>query len=260
LKSIVKILTVLIVSAYLILVLGFIDKQYEGVLCNGVNVIVQDSLERGLISAADVKSLVQLDHPGIAGMPITSLDVAGIEDGLKIIPAISNAQVYTNIQGRLMIEITQRSPVARIEDSDHHHYYLDREGYVIPASMTYTPHILHINGEIPGSFSKEIKIVESGAGERDRQLMEDVLEMANYIHADPFWRSQIVQVYVNARGEFELVPRVGSQIIIFGGADQIETKFFKLNALYREGFSHTGWNQYEMINLKYKNQVICTKR
>ena len=90
--------------------------------------------------------------------------------------------------------------------------------------------------------------------------MEDVLKMAVYIHEDPFWKSQIVQVYVRRNGEFELIPRVGSQIILFGNADRMETKFFKLKTLYREGFSHTGWNQYEIINLKYTSQVICTKK
>ncbi|MCK4747011.1 MAG: hypothetical protein KAT15_08250, partial [Bacteroidales bacterium] len=117
---------------------------------------------------------------------------------------------------------------------------------------------LHINGEIPGKYRKEKNIFP--VNESNGKIMEDLLKMAGYIQSDPFWNSQIVQVYVNRKGEFELVPRVGSQIILFGDADKMESKFFKLRTLYREGFSRTGWNQYEVINLKYNNQVICTKR
>ncbi len=259
-KGVVKIGLALLTAAYLVVVLGFVDRRYEGVLCRGLDVLVRDSLERGLVTALDVRNMVTLEYPGIAGTPITELDVAGIEENLADIPAIADVQVYTDVQGHLRVEVTQRIPVARIEDRDHRHYYLDAQGYVIPATMEYTPHILHINGEIPGHFRKARDIHTADAPERERQLMEDILNMASYIQADPFWKSQIVQVYVNGQREFELVPRVGAQIILFGTADRMGTKFFKMKTLYTEGFNRTGWNQYEIINLKYRNQVICTKR
>ena len=65
---------------------------------------------------------------------------------------------------------------------------------------------------------------------------------------------------MNGNGEFELIPRVGAQVIEFGKAVDMEEKFEKLWILYNEGFHNTGWNQYERINLKYKNQAVCTKR
>jgi cell division protein FtsQ len=65
---------------------------------------------------------------------------------------------------------------------------------------------------------------------------------------------------VNGKGEFELIPRVGAHIIEFGKAEDIEEKFEKLWILYNEGFYNTGWNQYDKISLKYKNQAVCTKR
>jgi cell division protein FtsQ len=246
--------------AYLIVVLGFVGRQYEGVRCKGMDIIVRDSLERGLITAGDVKNLISLDHPDIAGIPIARVNSTAIEESLNRYPAISNAQVYADIQGRLIIEISQRSPIARIEDRNHDQYYIDRDGYVIPANLDYAPYLLHINGEIPGTIRKKKRIVTGDeTGEQDA-LMEELLKLAVYIHADPFWKSQIVQVYINGNGEFELIPRVGSHIILFGTGKQMENKFFKLKTLYREGFSHMGWNQYEVINLKYNNQVICTKR
>ncbi|MFW6222798.1 MAG: cell division protein FtsQ, partial [Bacteroidota bacterium] len=59
---------------------------------------------------------------------------------------------------------------------------------------------------------------------------------------------------------FEIIPRVGAHFIHFGSIDQYEWKFKKLKYLYKKGFSKEGWNKYEQINLKYKNQIICTKR
>jgi cell division protein FtsQ len=65
---------------------------------------------------------------------------------------------------------------------------------------------------------------------------------------------------VNADSDIELVPMVGAHIIIFGRGDNIKAKFAKLEALYRNGFNVTGWNKYEVINLKYDGQIVCTKR
>jgi cell division protein FtsQ len=260
LKGILKILTALFIAAYLFVVLGFVGKQYGEVLCKGIEVIIQDSIESGLVTRADVINLVRLEHSEVAGIPISSVDATGIEESLKAIPAISNVQVYTNIEGKLMIEVKQRTPLARIEDQNHSRYYLDGDGYIIPATMDYTPHILHINGHIPGIYRKEKRIDTGEGGNGKNGMMNDLIKLSGYINGNPLWKSQIVQVYVNESGEFELIPRVGSQLILFGNADQMETKFFKLETLYREGFSNTGWNQYEIINLKYNNQVICTKR
>jgi cell division protein FtsQ len=253
-KFVLKILMILILGSYLVVVLGFADRQYEEVICSGLEIVVKDSLERGLVSRDDVKNLVYLEHPKIAGVSISAIDMAGIEEDLNAFPAISDAQVYTNVAGRLMVELSQRRPVVRIEDRDHRDYYLDPEGFIIPATMDYTPHILFANGNIPGTYRKEAKIPDAD------EMMQDLLKLSNYIQDHPFWSSQIVQVYVRRNGEFELIPRVGSQIILLGTADRMEYKFFKLETLYREGFSKTGWNQYEIINLKYNNQVICTKR
>ena len=35
----------------------------------------------------------------------------------------------------------------------------------------------------------------------------------------------------------------------------------KLKTFYTEGLNKTdGWNKYSTINIKYKNQVVCTKK
>ena len=40
-----------------------------------------------------------------------------------------------------------------------------------------------------------------------------------------------------------------------------EEKFEKLKMFYTEGLNKTdGWNKYSTINIKYKNQVVCTKK
>jgi cell division protein FtsQ len=90
-------------------------------------------------------------------------------------------------------------------------------------------------------------------------IIYDLYKLALYIDNNDFWRSQIQQVYVNERQDMLLIPRVGSHTIIFGKSDNMDMKFNKLKLMYK-AFNVIGWNKYKTINLKYNNQVICTKR
>ena len=65
---------------------------------------------------------------------------------------------------------------------------------------------------------------------------------------------------MNANGDMELVPRVGDHTILIGDDQQIHEKFEKLFLFYMEGLNKAGWNKYKVINLKYKDQVVCTKK
>jgi cell division protein FtsQ len=80
-----------------------------------------------------------------------------------------------------------------------------------------------------------------------------------YITHDKFLKAQIAQIYVNEQNEFELVPRIGNHIILLGTAEDLDDKFRRLVAFYRYGLNKIGWNKYNVINIKYKNQVVCSK-
>ena len=259
-KRMLTIGTGLLIVVYLLLVLGFVKDAHDGVLCNGIKVVIRDSLERHFIDESDIRDLIRLEFPKVAGVPLSGLDAGKMEESLSQVPVIERAQVYKTVEGSLVIEVSQRCPVVRVEDRDHRPYFLDREGNVIPARAGYSPHVLLVNGEIDTDFRKMQNVLVEGEPDGGDNVMVEILALANFIADDPFWNAQIVQVYVNRKSEFELIPRVGAQIIHFGDASRLSQKFLKLETLYRAGFRQKGWNQYEIINLKYNNQVICTKR
>jgi len=58
----------------------------------------------------------------------------------------------------------------------------------------------------------------------------------------------------------ELIPKVGNHLIIFGDTSQMSQKFENLILFYRKGLTKVGWDKYNIINLKFKNQVVCSKK
>jgi cell division protein FtsQ len=72
--------------------------------------------------------------------------------------------------------------------------------------------------------------------------------------------AQIDQVDITANRTFELIPKLGNQVIRFGNADNYNEKFNKLMAFYKQVQTRTGWNKYSIIDVQFKDQVVGVKR
>jgi cell division protein FtsQ len=257
-KRIIKhIVLTAVVAGYLAVILGFVSREEKKVTCNGIRITIHDSVDVQFVNSRMIRNVLLRGGVSPTGKSLDDIGLQEIEDMIREIRYIKRAEVYTTIGGELVVDIHQRKPELRIIDRSGQGFYIDREGYIIPLSANYSPYVMVVNGAIGERYRRAASIYDL---DPENNLLADIYKLADYIRSDKFWEAQIVQIYVNGKGEFELIPRVGAQIIEFGKADNMEEKFEKLWILYNEGFHNKGWNQYERINLKYKNQAVCTKR
>ena len=56
-----------------------------------------------------------------------------------------------------------------------------------------------------------------------------------------------------------MIPQITKQKIYFGNTNDMEIKFKKLELFYKNILPTKGWNYYESVNLKFKNQIVCNK-
>jgi cell division protein FtsQ len=94
----------------------------------------------------------------------------------------------------------------------------------------------------------------------DSNLLTEIKNISLYISAHPFWMAQIEQVDITPERSFEMIPKIGNQVIVFGSTDNYEEKFDNLLIFYKNVQSKVGWNKYSKINVSYKNEVIAVKR
>lgn len=110
-----------------------------------------------------------------------------------------------------------------------------------------------------------------------RNLVElkDIYNLCTYVHGDDFLNSLFVQVYLDKNNEYTFVTNIGGHLIKFGKLHyeektveygyveddfSIQTRLTKLKAFYEKGISQKGWNIYKIVDLRYKGQIVCTKR
>jgi cell division protein FtsQ len=245
--------------------MGFVNTQQEALPAHElvVNVVQEDDLD--FLNNIDVANLITERGDSIVGQPRSTINVTEIEKALNSHPDIANAEVYMSIDGKLSVDVKQRRPVIRIINADGESYYLDEEGRPMPLSDKFSARVLVANGNILEPYSSRyqlsMKEIAADSALRHRTLLDELFAMAKFINADEFWKAQVQQIYINKDREMEIVPMAGDQKILFGDSTNLEEKFDKLLVFYQEGLNATGWwNKYSTINLKFKSQIVCTKK
>jgi len=262
-KQVKNILFLLFVVAYMVIISGFISNREQMQHISRVKVKIVDSSENQFIHAADIYKILNNHNFNVVGKASSEVALATIETAFKDRQIIDKTVVYITEPGILHIEISQKTPFVRIFNRYGQGYYLDTKGNIILLSHSGSPFVIVANGFIaePFTIGKTFNIMDVRHDSLSRSLhtIYDVYRLATYITSDHFWNAQIEQIYVNNKYEFELIPRIGSHIIELGYVEDLEEKFDNLKLLYLNGFNNLGWNHYDKISLKYKNQVVCTK-
>jgi len=83
--------------------------------------------------------------------------------------------------------------------------------------------------------------------------------MALFINKDVFLSALIGQIYVKRILKCFSYQRSATFMIDFGQCIRLENKFMKLKVLYMKILPFEGWNKYNNVILKYKNQIIVNK-
>jgi cell division protein FtsQ len=245
--------------------MGFVNKEQDSLLCRKLDIKVNQDGDLYFIDKIDIANILKDRGDSIIGQPKSTVNITDIEKVLNSHAAISKAEVSMSIDGTVKVDVRQRNPIIRIINPDGDSYYLDDEGKLMPLSDKYTMKVPIVNGKINEPYSKNYGRTMAQIGKdstlRAESKLDDVYAMATYIHADEFWRSQIHQIYINENDDMEIVPMAGDQKIIFGDTSAMEEKFKKLLTFYQQGLNTTGWwDKYSTINLKFKNQIVCTKK
>ena len=240
-KKVIRIFQFFLLVVYFPVVMAFVASEKGQQVCLQVRAKVYGSQENTLISEAGLTRLVKKRFPKLDGALLSDLNKHEMELSIEKNPVVKKCEIFATPGGVLHVTVSQRQPILRIFNGNNS-YYMDEEGFHMPVYVSHPAHVLVANGHI-------------NALESDSSL----IALTQFVRDSRFWNAQIEQVYVNEKGDFVLVPRVGSHLIVFGGIDDMEEKFAKLKALYERGWEPREWNCYKTVNLKYKGQIVCTK-
>lgn len=265
-KKFLKILEIaawVLMTGGLFALLGFTTTEHNDEVCKKYIIRIDYGKADVLLTGSDIYNVVKSTGNLLKGERLGSIDFERIEREIRRQSYVSNAQAFMTLDGVVELDVIQRQPILRIFNTKGESFYLDGLGNLMPLNPAFSARVLVATGSIREVFCKKTCYLTDSVRNKDSaeygSVMNDLYKLAAFITKDKFLKAQIEQIYVEPNGEFELIPRIGSQTILIGGADNLEDKFERLFVFYRMGLSKTGWNRYNIINIKFKNQVVCSK-
>ncbi len=227
------------------------QKRDDSLECKEVKVRVLDRAKNKFVDENDVKKILTSSIGSVEGVFADSIDLARVEKLVEGKSVIKECQAYVTKDGTLNLEVTQRTPEVRFQNTENG-WYADSEGYIFPLQRNYTSMVTVVDGQFPVKVERGFKgKVED---QRQREWLMGIVGMTRKLGTG-VWKNRFSQIHTGANGEISLVPASGKEIFIFGQPEDIDGKLAKIERYYRQ-IAPRG-KAYKEVDLRFDGQIVC---
>ncbi len=241
LKYLFYFVIILFVSGYLVFFVKKSSEASQRVVCSNMQITINETKENQLLSENEIIQLLNNEQISPIGKSVVRIKTDKLEKCIKQHPIVSSVECYKSPNGDVLIDIKQRKPVFRVVGSEN--YYVDNKREIMPLSTSGTAYVPIVTGRVT-----------------KKMAVSSLYDFVDFINKSDFWTNQIEQINISDQFKLELIPRVGDHIILLGKSDNYKKKMDKLMKFYQLGLNEVGWNIYSIIDVQYKNQIVCTKK
>lgn len=237
-KKILMVMTNIIFLSLLIILFGSSDKAFKKYkIISDSTFVPKDKIVSILDNYFTKESL--------------NINFNDLEKKIKSNPHIKKVTLYKDLTGNLNVIINQFQPIARIVHENKSIKYFDIDGEIFPTSLGYSHRVLLI------FLTSKINFLNNNLN--NTEFGVDLLNMVKYIESDKFLSKIVSEIEVDNYKNIIIRPQISKQKIIFGYPDDLVNKFRKIKIFYEDIAPAKGWNTYNSVNVKYRNQIICDK-
>lgn len=271
-KRILNVLILILLGSGVIFLFVFANLRQKDITCSSFEIEIDYNGAPPLINKSTIKRSITQSGIRIKDQLIEDLPIQKLKKLLNSNPYIKKAIISVSVNGVVKASIHQRNPLVRIMDKENNECLLDTEGNIMPVNYEFPVRLVFANGNIgniksvkPSTKNKD-KIQKFNRykpnDEKKVTLPTDlnyIFKTATVLNSDSLTAALVEQIFINQQKEIELIPKIGNQSIVLGDTTQISEKLYNLKVFYQQGIKNFAWNNYKVINLKYKNQVVCSK-
>ncbi len=192
--------------------------------------VKQETVNKLLIeNKSDVRTIAKED-----------LNLNKLEKSVNQHPMIEKSDVFVTVDGVLKVMVKQKTPIARVFD-ELGSFYIDYEGNTMPLSEINTARVPLVSGEITNKNKKELS------------------KILKVIYDDEFLKKNIIGVQILSGDELMMTNRNFDYQVDFGKMINVDRKFKNYKAFFQKAVLDSTLYKYKKINLRFTQQVVCTK-
>lgn len=233
----------MVMLVYLLVAIPLTHSKAEATPYRGVEIEVDDPEGIGFVSPSDI--MVELDSlpARIRTKPRSEVNTADISYLLNSLDKIELASCVKLNNDILRIYVKPMKPVARIFDHGGHSYYVSSTGKRIASDLRY-----HVDVPVVSADFDSLAQARS------------LLPVLEYIRNDKTADALVSSIKVDRHGDIILIPIIRGHVINFGDNSDIANKWKRLMVMYREVMPVRGWDFYDTLFVKWRGQVVATRR
>lgn len=211
-------------------------------VCNKINIDIVRTNSVDSLTAKGVLAEIRKYPDKIIGEYVSAINTRNLTDYLLKSPQFENVLCNFNTNGILTVTVTPMVPELRVFE-DSLSYYINKDGKKMASKASYFVDVPVVSGKFDDKFP-----------------VKNLLPLTRFISADPALSHLIGMVKMDTPDNIILVPRIQGHVINFGDTSRMAEKRNALIAMYRKVIPYKGWYEYDTISVKFKGQVVATRR
>jgi len=239
---------ILIATAWILLGTGSVVllvaamQKKDSAHCRAIEISITGADNNLFVDEADIlHSIKNIEQGDPVGKSIGSFNLKKLETELEKNIWVKAAELFFDNNEVLRVNVQEREPVARVFTVGGNTFYIDYELAMLPLSEKFSARL-----PVFTNFPSDTKVLSKA----DSSLLAAIKDISLAIQKDSFRMALIDQVDITPAREFEMIPKIGNQLIVFGNGSDAEEKLSKLQLFYKEVMVKAGWNNYSVINVQ----------
>lgn len=241
-KTIFKWLILTALLSYAIGMAIWAEAEAAKQTCVGINIAISHARSADAVTVKGVGEELSKFPGKIVGAPLLSLDTREIENYLAGYSNFEDVECAVTTFGRLDVTIVPMIPELRVFDGTDS-YYINKDGKRIESKANFFVDVPVVSGDFTESYPPR-----------------NLLGLVRFIQKDPVLSQLVGMVHFRDADNIMLVPRIHGHVINFGDTTRLEEKRAALVTMYRKVIPYKGWEMYDTISVKFRGQVVATRR
>ncbi len=241
-NTIIKWVLLVLLVSYSVGMVIWARGEAEKHTCIGIEIEVKGNVPMDTIIRKGVKQGLDKYPERIVGTPLTRLNTRRIEDYINSLNNFESVDCMITSDGRLKVSIMPLIPVMRVFFKDKS-YYINKSGKQMDSKAEFYSDVPVVQGDFNSEFTPR-----------------HVLPLVRFIVKDEELKNIVSMIVARNAGNLMIVPKVKGHIVNFGDTSRLAEKWRALRTFYHKVMPYKGWEEYDTISVKFKGQVVATRR
>lgn len=242
-KTVLKVVLCIVLVGYVALAFAFVHEENARRECSGIDLrIVEHTLPDSVLIQGVNSQLTKYGHK-LKGEKLERINLEKLENYLRKFSNFESVECSFNPDSRLRITISPIKAEVRVFTDKGRSFYINRYGKRIEADA---------------EFYVDVPVLITP--EKYESSLPTALSVIRYVSEDKALSPLIAAYKIDGSNDIIIIPRLQGHVINFGDSTRLAEKKAAILAAYKKVLPSKGWNTYDTISVKFKNQIVATRR